>query len=181
MNGEHGDSTMEFRTDAHIDEYVLGREDVGTFTASGERLTYARPGDASPTAVPLTEVETIRFERNTTLHHMRFLGACTGLLAVVLTVVPTADVYLNGLPATRPEALLLGFVYVFAIGAWLTAYDYLNVGNHDVIDLYIRTTDETHVVCGAVDDASFVHACEQLIASDIPTTNRNSKLTSEFS
>ncbi|WP_050031730.1 hypothetical protein [Halorubrum halophilum] len=171
----------EFHTKAHIDEYVLERDDVGTFTASDERLTYAQPEDESPTSIPLTEIKTIQFERNTTLHHMRFLGVCSVVVAFILTGIPTASIYLNGLPATQTEVLILGFVYLFAIGAWSTAYDYLSVGNHDVIDLYIRTADEAHVVCGSVDDTEFVHACEQLIDSDIATTNQNSKLTSKIS
>ncbi|WP_049982880.1 hypothetical protein [Halorubrum sp. BV1] len=180
MSEELGKSIEGFRTDAHIDEYVLDRDDVGTFSASDGSLTYARPDEASPTSVPLTEVDVIRFERNTTLHHMKFLGVCAVLLGLVLTVAPTANMYRYGLPATRTEALIHGFVYVFAIGAWLTAYDYLEVGNHDVIDLYICTADGTHVVCGSIDDPAFVHACEHLIDSNIPTTNQNSKLASEI-
>lgn len=171
----------EFHTSAHIDEYVLGRDDVGTFSSSTERLTYARPEDESSTAIPLTEIDTIQFERNTTLHHMKFLGVCAGALASVLTAAPTVTIYRGGLPGTQTEALLFGFVYLLAIGAWFTAYDYLSVGNHDIIDLYIRTPDESHVVCGSVDDTAFVHACERLIDSDIPTTNQNPKLTSKIS
>lgn len=171
----------EFSTAAHIDEYVLGREEVGTFSASAECLRYARARDGAPTAVPVADIEAIRFERNTTLHHMKFLGACSVVVALVLTIAPTASAYLNGLPATLNGALIFGFAYVFALGAWLTAYDYLKTGNNDVIDLYIRTADEVHVICGPIDDPAFVHACEELIRSDIETTNRNAKLAAEIS
>lgn len=171
----------EFQTKAHIDEFVIDRDDVGTFSASVDHLTYTRPGDASQTSIPLTEIDMIQFERNTTLHHMKFLGVCSAILAFILTIIPTANMYLNGLPETQTAALLFGFIYLFAIGAWSTAYDYLKVGNHDIIDLYIRTTDEAHIICGSIDNTTFVHACEQLIDSDISTTNQNSKLSSKIS
>ena len=171
----------EFHTKAHIDEYVLGRDKLGTFSASDGRLTYARPEDESATSIPLTEVTTIRFERNTTLHHMNFLGICAVALAFVLTSIPTARIYLNGVPETQAEALIVGLVSLLAIGAWFTAHDYLSVGNHDIIDLYIRTAEESHVVCGSVDDTEFVDACERLINSNVSTTNQNSKLASEIS
>lgn len=171
----------KFQTRAHIDEFVLGGDDVGTFSASADRLMYTRPGDVSPTSIPLTEIETIQFERNTTLHHMKFLGVSSVILAFVLTLVPSINIYLQGLPKTQTEALLFGFIYLFAIGAWSTAYDYLSVGNHDIIDLYIRTADEAHIICGSLDNTTFVHACEQLIDSDISTTNQNAKLSSKIS
>ena len=171
----------EFQTNAHIDEYVIDREDFGTFSASNESLTYTRPEDESPTRIPLTEIDTVQFERNTTLHHMRFLGVSSVILALILTIIPTGQMYLNGLPTTQPTALVFGFIYLLGIGAWVTAYDYLAVGNHDVVDLYIRTGDETHVICGSFENAAFVHACERLIDSDIPTTNQNSKLATKIS
>jgi len=170
---------MNFQTEAHIDEYVIDSDTTSSFSASDGKLTYTRPHEDATVSIPVSDVTNIEFDRNTTLHRHTFLGVFFFVISLVLTVGAVVPLSL-GQVQTRNEIVLVAFLSLFAIGGWSTTYEFLSHSNRDVIDIYITTEEETHVLCGAVGDTDFVDACEALIDSDIPTTNHNPKLEGEL-
>lgn len=170
---------MNFRTEAHVDEYIIDSDVTRSFSASNGELAYTRPYEDSTVSIPISDVKNIEFERNTTLHRHMFLGAFFLILSLFLTVGTTIPVYL-GYIETRNEIAITVFLYLFAIGGWNTTYEYLSHSNRDVIDIYIITDEETHALCGEIGEDEFVNACKELINSDIPTTNYNPKLESKL-
>lgn len=170
---------MNFQTEAHVDEYVIDSDTTASFSASDGELTYTRPHEDGTVSIPVSDATNIEFDRNTTLHRHTFLGVFFLVLSLVLTVGTVVPVYLGHIE-TRNEIALVAFLSLFAIGGWSTTYDYLSHSNRDVIDIYITTEEETHVLCGAIGDTEFVDACGALINSDISTTNHNPKLEGEL-
>jgi len=170
---------MDFETDAHVDEYVIDGEHTVTFAASDGELRYDRPREDGVVSIPIGDANGIEFERDTTLHRQQFLGAFFLVLSLALTAGASVPVYL-GVVETPTQAALAAFLALFAIGGWNTTYEFLSHSNRDVIDVYITTDEDTHVLCGEIGDAEFVAACGALIASEIPTTNHNPKLEAEL-
>ena len=170
---------MNFQTEAHIDEYVIDSDTTTSFSASDEELTYTRPHEDAAVSIPVSDAINIEFDRNTTLHRHMFLGVFFFIISLLLTVGTVVPVYL-GYIETRNDIALVALLSLFTIGGWNTTYEFLSHSNRDVIDMYITTEEETHVLCGAIGDADFVDACEALINSDIPTTNHNPKLEAEL-
>ncbi|WP_434522003.1 hypothetical protein [Halorubrum sp. AS12] len=170
---------MDFKTEAHVDEYIIDSEDTAMFAASDGELTYTRPEADAAVSIPVGDAVHVEFDRDTSLHRHVFLGLFFLVLSLVLTVGTAVLVY-QGQVETRTEIGLVAFLSLFAVGGWNTTYDFLSHSNRDVIDVYITTEAETHVLCGEIGDAEFVDACEELIESDIPTRNRNPKLEAEL-
>ncbi|GAA0533664.1 hypothetical protein ABNG02_09340 [Halorubrum ejinorense] len=166
---------MDFETEAHVDEYVIDSDDTAVFAASDGELTYTRPGEEGMVSIPVSDANSVEFDRNTGFHRHTFLGLFFLVLSLILTVGTALLVY-QGHAETRTEVALAAFLSLFAIGGWNTTYDFLSHSNRDVIDVYITTEAKTHVLCGEIGDAEFVNACQQLSDSDIPTSNRNRKL-----
>ena len=170
---------MDFKTEAHVDEYVIDSDDTVSFSGSDRELTYARPhGDAS-VSIPVSDAVRVEFDRDTSLHRHTLLGLFFLLLSLTLTTGAVAPVYLGQI-GSRNEIALVVLLLIFAVGGWNTTYEYLSHSDHDVIDVYITTEERTHVLCGEIGDDEFVDACEALIDSDIPTTNRNPTLKTEL-
>ena len=170
---------MEFETDAHVDEYVIDGEHTVSFAAADGELTYDRPHVDAVVSIPVGDANAIEFERDTTLHRQHFLGAFFLVLSLALTAGAGLPVYL-GVIETPSQAAIVAFLALLAIGGWNTTYEYLSHSNRDVIDIYISTDEDTHVLCGEIGDTEFVDACGALIASEIPTTNHNAKLEAEL-
>ena len=170
---------MYFETEAHVDEYVIDSEDTAVFAASDGELTYARPGADEGVSIPVSEANSVEFGRDTSLRRHTFLGVFFLVLSLVLTVGTGLLVY-QGRVGTPTEIALVGFLSLFAVGGWNATYEFLSHSDRDVIDVYIATDAETHVLCGEIRDAEFVGACEALIESEIPTTNRNPRLEAEL-
>ncbi|MDB2240114.1 hypothetical protein DJ83_13705 [Halorubrum ezzemoulense] len=166
---------MNFTTEAHLDEYIIDGENTVSFSASDGELTYRRPSADEPVSIPVRDITSVEFERDTSLHRHTFLGLFFLVLSLVLTVGAIGLVY-TGRVETRPEIAFAAFLGLFAVGGWNTTRDFLSHSDRDVIDVYVNTEAETHVLCGEVGHAAFVDACGQLIDSDVPTTNRNRKL-----
>ncbi|WP_424015269.1 hypothetical protein ACOZ35_04555 [Halorubrum xinjiangense] len=170
---------MEFTTEAHVDEYVIDSENTGVFAASDGELTYTRSDEDAAVSIPVSEANSVEFGRDTSLRRHAFLGLFFLVLSLVLTVGTAVLVY-QGQVETRTEIALVGFLSLFAVGGWNTTYEFLSHSERDVIDVYIATDAETHVLCGEIRDTEFVDACGELIESEIPTTNRNPRLEAEL-
>ena len=170
---------MEFTTEAHVDEYVIDSENTAVFAASDGELTYTRPGADAAVSIPVSEANGVEFGRDTSLRRHAFLGLFFLALSLVLTVGAGVLVY-QGQVETRTEIALVGFLSLFAVGGWNTTYEFLSHSERDVIDVYIATDAETHVLRGEIGDTEFVDACGALVESEIPTTNRNPRLEAEL-
>lgn len=175
---------MKFETEAHVNEYVIDAERLAKFSASDDVLTYTRPRfpEDGPVTIPVDEITEIQFERNTTLHRYKLMGLFFVVIAFLFTAVTSIGVY----EIVRSDELILhtvlfyGFLGLFTIGAWSTSYNYLQHENHDVIDIYIRTNEDVHVVCGNIKNAEFVDATKQLLNSDISTTDISGQLKTKM-
>ncbi|ELZ46739.1 hypothetical protein C463_03889 [Halorubrum californiense DSM 19288] len=170
---------MDFTTEAHLDEYVIDSDRTVSFSGSDGELTYTRPSGGPPVSIPVDDATGVAFERNRSLHRHTFLGLCFLVLSLVLTAGAIALVSLGGV-TSRVEIAFAAFLSLFAIGGWNATYDFLSHTDRDVIDVYITTEGGTHVLCGEAGDNEFVGACEALVDSDIPTTNRNPTLEAEL-
>lgn len=166
---------LEFSCRAHLDEFVIDAEDPGTFTASDGVLTHTGNRVSPAVSVSVDEVESVSFERNTTLHRNRLLGVFFGILSVLLLALFYALVGLGTVESLN-EAAIAGFVLVLGLGGLSTTHEYIRHENRDVIDVYVTTDDEQFVVCGRTDDDEFVDSCIDLADSDLPTTIRSSGL-----
>ncbi|VTT88404.1 hypothetical protein DM2_1738 [Halorubrum sp. DM2] len=171
--------TLDFETDAHVDEYVVDAENTTVFAASDGELTYTRAGETAAVSVPVGDVNGVEFDRNDGLRRHTFLGLFFLVLSLVLTVGTVLLVYQGRVESPR-EIGLAAFLSVFVIGGWNTAYDLLSRSDRDVIDVYVTTEADTHVLCGEIGDAEFVNACQQLVDSRLPTTNRHPALEAEL-
>lgn len=172
-------ATLDFETDAHVDEYVVDAENTTVFAASDGEFTYTRPGESAPVLIPVGDVKGVEFDRNAGLRRHTLLGLFFLVLSLVLTV-GTAFLVYQGRVETPREIGLAAFLAVFVIGGWNTAFSLLSRPDRDVIDVYVTAEADTHVLCGEIQDAAFVDACQQLVDSEVPTTNRNRALEAEL-
>lgn len=170
---------MDFETEAHVDEYIIDSDDPAVFAASDGELTYTRPSEKGVVSIPVSDANSVDFDRNAGFHRHTFLGLFFLVLSLILTVGTAVLVY-QGHVETRTEIALAAFLSLFAIGGWNATYEFLSYSGHDVIDVYITTETETHVLCGEIGDSEFVNACQQLSDSDIPTSSRNRKLEAKL-
>ncbi|MFP8890387.1 FixH family protein [Natrialbaceae archaeon A-CW2] len=173
---------MNFETEACIGEYVIDGENTGIFAGDDTSITYTpdNPEISQSVTIPIDEITSVTFKRDTTLLGNRFLGWFFGGITIVLIVT----VYMFYFAGTNPSGLEIEAVFLLflIIGGIATTYNYLNGEECDVIVASVRTNDgESQVFAGRMKNTEFVGACCELIESDIETRNLNEKLGSELS
>ncbi|MCU4751721.1 hypothetical protein OB919_06960 [Halobacteria archaeon AArc-curdl1] len=152
-------------------------DDPGTFGAARNTITYTAGQNDTSVSIPTTEVNNIIFERDTTLQNFRFLGYFFGVITLLLIVLAYLLAFVDPSPGPNQTMIVLILLF-FIVGGIATTLTFFRHENHDVIKIHLRTDDDRYTVCGRIGDSDFVEACSKLINSDIPTTNRNTKLES---
>ncbi|RQG90042.1 hypothetical protein EA462_08560 [Natrarchaeobius halalkaliphilus] len=167
----------QFTCQAHLDEYVIDDDDLGTFGMDNSTITYTTDDEESSISVPISEINDVTFDRDTTLHRFRFLGFFFGILTLVLVAFAYLLAFADPDPGPDQNVIVI-FTIFLIIGGVATTRNFFRHENHDVIDICIKTDDDLYTVCGRMGNTNFVEACAKLIESDIPTMNRNSRLES---
>lgn len=168
---------LQFTCRAHLNEYVIGVDDPGTFGADDNTITYTAGQKDSSICIPTSEINNITFERDTTLQNHRFLGFFFGIITLLLIALAYLLAFVDPNPGPNQNMIVLFLVFLIISGI-ATTLNFFRHENYDVINIHLRTDDGRYTVCGRIKNTSFVEACSKLIKSDIPTTNRNPKLES---